>query len=234
MVGPVRVFGVLAAGAILIAAAVSDRAMAQRTPKGAPVPFEIELSKARRDRTYLSFNEHIAAVPASRIKDLPVVNGRMGDRVTVGEGHTFHFPLGYLVTATYMLDKQRPRSGSMSVNSPAELEANPAYAMTQRFEAELGPVCARTEDRTNDVRAEFRQRPGQSMALVLDLPGRFDSLTREKSRSYIVFVGAEERYVAAEPTAQRLLAHCRAGRGDPNVPHNGQPLTSATLTGAGG
>jgi hypothetical protein len=204
--------------------------MAQRTPKGAPVPFEVELSKARRDRTFLSFNEHIANVPASRIKDLPVVNGRMGDRVTMGEGHTMHFPLGYLVTATYLLDKQRPKAGAAAALSAAELEANPSYAMVQRFEAELGPVCARTEDRANDVKAEFRQRPGQSMAIVLDMPGRYDALTREKSRSYIVFTGAEERYVATGSVSQQLLAHCRANKGV-TMPYDGKPLTAPALTG---
>jgi hypothetical protein len=233
MSGAVRMFGVLAAGAIFLAGA-ADEALAQRTPKGAPVPFEVELSKARRDKSFLSFNEHIANVPGNRIKDLPNVNGRIGDRVTVGEGHTMHFPLGYLVTATYTLDKQRARSGAASASSAAELEANPSYAMVQRFDAELGPICARTEDKASDVKAEFRQRPGQSMAVILDMPGRYDSVTREKSRSYLVFVGAEERYVAIHPTAQRLLAHCRSGARDPNVPHNGQPLSSAMLTGVGG
>jgi hypothetical protein len=233
MTVPGKAFGILAAGVFLIALAPSDQALAQRTPKGAPVPFEVELSKARRDKSFLSFNEHIAAVPASRIRDLPVVNGRMGDRVTMGEGHTMHFPLGYLVTATYLLDKQRPRSGAASASSAAELEANPGYALVQRFEAELGPVCARTEDKANDVKAEFRQRPGQSMAIVLDMPGRYDAITREKSRSYIVFVGAEERYVATAPTAQRLLAHCRSGGSDPTVPHSGEPLTGAGVTGVG-
>ena len=233
MSGAMRIAGVLAAGAVLIAAG-ADQALAQRTPKGAPVPFEVELSKARRDKSFLSFNEHIANVPGSRIKDLPQVNGRIGDRVTMGEGHTLHFPLGYLVTATYTLDKQRARSGAASAASAADLEANPFYAMVQRFDAELGPVCARTEDKASDVKAEFRQRPGQSMAVILDMPGRYDSVTREKSRSYLVFIGAEERYVAVHPTAQRLLAHCRSGARDPNVPHNGQPLSSATLTGVGG
>lgn len=233
MVRPCKVFGVLSAGAILMTALAAVPALAQRTPKGAPVPFEVELSKARRDRGFLSFNEHIAAVPANRIKDLPVVNGRMGDRVTVGEGHTLHFPLGYLVTATFTLDKQRARSGAAYASGPAELEPNPAYGLVQRFDTELGPVCARTEDKTTDVKAEFRLRPGQTMAVVLDMPGRYDSITREKTRSYVVFVGTEERYVAVDPVAQRLLAHCRAGTRDPAVPYNGQPLTPATVTGVG-
>ena len=231
MVVPNWVFGILAAGAVLIALAPSDQALAQRTPKGAPVPFEVELSKTRRDRSFLSFNEHIANVPANRIKDLPVVNGRMGDRVTLGEGHTVHFPLGYLVTATYLLDKQRPKAGAAAALSAAELEANPSYALVQRFEAELGPVCARTEDKANDVKAEFRQRPGQSMAIVLDMPGRYDAITREKSRSYIVFVGTEDRYVATGSVGQQLLAHCRAGRSSPVMPHDGKPLSAPALTG---
>jgi hypothetical protein len=226
------VSGVLAAGVFLSATALSETALAQRTPKGAPVPFEVELSKNRRDRTFLSFNEHIANVPANRIKDLPVVNGRMGDRVTLGEGHTMHFPLGYLVTATYVIDKQRARSGATSASSPQDIEPNPVYALVQRFDAELGPVCARTEDKTNDVRAEFRQRPGQSMAVVLDTPGRYDSLTREKTRSYIVFVGTEERYVTTGSVAQQLLAHCKAGRTGP-MPYDGKPLTAPALTGVG-
>ncbi len=228
-----RVFGGVLAVALLVGAGPVTDALAQRTPKGAPVPFETELAKQRRDRSFLSFNEHISAVPANRIRDLPVVNGRMGDRVTVGEGHTLHYPLGYLVTATYVFDKQRSRSGTGYASSAAELEANPSYALVQRFDAELGPVCARTEDRTNDVKAEFRLRQGQSMAVVLDMPGRFDSITREKTRSYLVFVGAEERYVATDPTAKRLLAHCRSGARDVTVPHDGVPLSSARLTGVG-
>lgn len=235
MGGAGRVFGVfLAAGMALAAAAFSSPAQAQRTPKGPPVPFEMELAKSRRDRTFLSFNEHIAAVPGSRIKELPVVNGRMGDRVTMGEGHTFHFPLGYLVTATFILDRQRPKNGAGSASSAAELEVNPTYALVQRFDAELGPACARTEDKANDVKAEFRLRPGQTMAVVLDMPGRFDALTREKSRSYIVFVGVEERYVAAGSVAQQLLAHCRAGKASPALPYDGKPLTAPALTGVGG
>lgn len=229
-----KVLGGLMALALLVGAGFSSDAWAQRSPKGAPVPFEVELSKSRRERAFLSFNEHIANVPASRIKDLPVVNGRMGDRVTVSEGHTLHFPLGYLVTATYMLDKQRTRSGAGSAIAAAELEPNPAYAMVQRFDTELGPVCARTEDKANDIKAEFRLRPGQTMAIILDMPGRFDSVTREKSRSYLVFVGTEERYVAVDQTARRLLAHCRSGAREPTIPHDGSPLNQAMVTGVGG
>lgn len=217
--------------ALLGSAAPATDAMAQRTPKGDPVPFEAELSKQRRDRSFLSFNEHISAVPGNRIRDLPVVNGRMGDRVTVGEGHTLHFPLGYLVTATYVFDKRRPRGGARDAGSAAELEPNPAYALVQRFDAELGPVCARTEDRGSDVKAEFRLRAGRTMALVLDMPGRFDALAGEKSRSYLVFVGAEERYVPVSAIGKKLLAHCRSGARDVNLPHDGSPLTSAQITG---
>jgi len=234
-----KTFGGLIVFALLLGAgfappALVSEASAQRTPKGAPVPFEAELAKARRERAFLSFNEHIANVPASRIKDLPVVNGRMGDRVTMSEGHIMHFPLGYLVTATYMLDRQRTRSGTGYATAAAELEPNPAYAMVQRFDAELGPVCARTEDKANDIKAEFRLRPGQTMAVILDMPGRFDSITREKSRSYLVFVGTEERYVALDATARRLLAHCRSGAREPTIPHDGLPLNQAMVTGVGG
>lgn len=235
MGGAGRAFGVFFASVgILISALFAEPALAQRTPKGPPVPFEAELAKFRRDRSFLSFNEHIANVPGNRIKELPVVNGRMGDRVTVGEGHTLNFPLGYLVTATFTLDKQRPKSGAAYAGSAAELEPNPAYAMVQRFDAELGRVCARTEDKATDTIAEFRIGPNKTMAVVLDTPGRFDGLTREKTRSYVVFVGMEERYVVLNPTSQRLLAHCRSGARDPNVPHNGQPLTTASVTGIGG
>ena len=234
------IVGILAASMALAIPAGGAQAdetgvqIAQRTPKGAPVPFEVELSKSRRDRSYLSFNEHIANVPASRIKDLPVVNGRMGDRVTVNDGHTMHFPLGYLATATFQFDKQRSRTGSPYVNSAAELEPNPSYAMVQRFDAELGPVCARTEDKKSDVRAEFRLRPDRTMAIVLDMPGRYDAITRETTRSYAVFVGTEDRYVAVDPTARRLLVHCRSGVKNLDIPYDGAALSIAMLSGVGG
>lgn len=202
--------------------------LAQRPAKGPPVPFETELARLRKDRNALSFNDHIAAIPANRIRDLPVVNGRMGDRVTMGEGHVMHFPLGYLVTATYQFDTHRYASGGST------LQADPAYALVQRFDSELGPVCARTDVRSSDTRVEFRLRRGQTMAVVVDQPGRHDSATGTKSRSYLVFVGTEERYVALDQTARRLLAHCRSGAKSIDVPHDGSALNLAMMTGIGG
>ena len=230
--GLAAALALLAAG--LPAPAQADSLLAQRVQKGPPVPFEVELARQRGDRSFLSFDEHIANVPGPRIRDLPTVNGRMGDRVVVGEGHMLHFPVGYLATATYRFDSHRARPGSQFPASAAELEPNPAYALVGRFDTELGRVCARTQDRSSGTVAEFRLGPEKTLALVLDRPGRFDALTRQSSRSYVVFAGTDERYVALDQTARRLLAHCRSGAASPDIPHDGAPLDEAVLTGLAG
>jgi len=202
-----------------------------QVPKGPVLPFEPDFAARRHDRAVLAFNEHIAHVPGSRIRDLPMVNGRLGDRVTLTEGPTLHFPLGYLVTATYEFDKQRLRRGVATAAAAGDLEANPDYAFVKRFDAELGAVCARTEDKSSNTRVEFRIKPGKTMAVVLDMPGRYDALTKDASRSYAVFVGIEDRYVAVDKISRRLLAHCRSGTKNVEVAYDGEPISLAMLTG---
>jgi len=89
----VRIFGAALLGAITAIGALAparaqsvELAQAGRPPKGPALPFEADFAQRRHDRAVLSFNDHIATVPGSRIRDVPVVNGRMGDRVVVGEG----------------------------------------------------------------------------------------------------------------------------------------------------
>lgn len=232
-------------GALLLGASVALPAQAQpaslggvqlaqagRPAKGPPLPFEADFAQRRHDRAVLSFNDHIATVPGNRIRDVPVVNGRMGDRVVVGEGTMLYFPVGYLETATYKFDKLRPKPGVASPMGASDLEPNPDYALVRRFDAELGPVCAVTEDKAAHVRMELRIRPAtKTLALVLDQPGRWDGIAKDTSRSYAVFVGVQERYVVNDALARKLLDHCRSGAKDPTVAHDGSPLGMAMLTG---
>jgi hypothetical protein len=207
-------------------------AQAGRPAKGPPLPFEADFAQRRHDHAVLSFNDHIATVPGNRIRDVPVVNGRMGDRVIVGEGTSLYFPVGYLETATYRFDKLRPKAGVTSPAAASDLEPNPDYALVRRFDAELGPVCAVTEDKAAHMRVEFRIRPAtKALALVLDQPGRWDAIAKDTSRSYAVFVGLHERYVVNDALARKLLDHCRSGAKDPTVAHDGSPLGLVMLTG---
>lgn len=202
-----------------------------QVPKGPVLPFEREYAARRHEHSVLSFNDHIARVPGNRILDLPTVNGRMGDRVTLTEGQTLFFPVGYLVTATYRIDKLRPRRGVASPASATDLEANPDYAFVKRFDAEFGQVCARTVDKASDISVEFRILPGKTMTVILDTPGRYDAIGSEKTRSYGIFVGQEERYVVLDQISRRLLAHCRSGAKQVDVAYDGSPISLAMLTG---
>jgi hypothetical protein len=238
----VRLFGVAllvaaaAIGAMAPARAQSvELAQAGRPAKGPALPFEADFAQRRHDHAVLSFNDHIATVPGNRIRDVPVVNGRMGDRVIVGEGTSLYFPVGYLMTATYRFDKLRPKAGVVSVGQASDLEPNPDYALVRHFDAELGPVCAVTEDKTSHVRVEFRIKPGTKvMSLVLDQPGLYDAIAKDTSRSYAVFSGTEERYVVNDALARKLLTHCKSGSKDITVAHDGSPIGLAMLTGTDG
>jgi hypothetical protein len=204
----------------LAALAQTGEALAQagRPVKGPALPFESDFAQRRKDKAVLQFNDHIAAVPANRIREVPTVNGRMGDRVVVGEGTLLNFPVGYLMTATYLFDKLRPKANAGTAASAADLEPNPDYALVRRFDAELGPVCAATEDKASRQRVEFRLKPGTKlMSLVLDQPGRWDAIAKDTSRSYALFTGIEERYVVNDPLARKLLSHCKSGAKDVTV-----------------
>jgi hypothetical protein len=216
-------------------AQAEDKEIAEsgRPAKGPALPFEVDFAQRRHDRAVLSFNDHIATVPGNRIRDLPVVNGRMGDRVVLGEGASLFFPVGYLVTAVYHFDKLRAKAGVVSPAAAADLEPNPDYALVKRFDSELGPVCATTEDKASQMRVDFRIKPGSSklLSVVLDQPGRWDGIAKESSRSYLLVSGTEERYLVNDPLAKRLLTHCRSGAKDPTVASDGTPISITLLTG---
>src|SRR3569832_1544807 len=108
------------------------------------------------------------------------------------------------MTASYQFDKQRLRSGASSAATATDLEPNPDYGLIKRFAAELGPVCAVTEDKNTNQRLEFRIKPGtKQMALVRDQPGRFDGISKDTSRSYALFVGVEERYLINDAISKK-------------------------------
>lgn len=211
-------------------------AQAGRPVKGPTVPFENDYAQRRKDKGVLQFNDHIATIPGNRIRDVPTVNGRMGDRVVVGEGALLYFPVGYLMTATYRFDKLRPKASAVAVASGSDLEPNPDYALVRRFDSELGPVCAVTEDQSSKTRAEFRLKPGTKlMTVVVEQPGRWDAIARDTSRSYALFAGIEERYVANDPLVRKLLAHCKSGAKDVTVAFDAKtPIDFTMISGTAG
>jgi hypothetical protein len=229
---------------VLLGVAITDRpagaqdaqiAQAGRPVRGPILPFEADFAQRRKDKALLQFNDHIASIPGTRIRDVPTVNGRMGDRVIVVEGTGLHFPVGYLMTATYQFDKQRARGGASSVAAATDLEPNPDYALVKRFDSELGPVCAVTEDKTSKQRLEFRIKPGtKQMTLVLDQPGRYDGISKDTSRSFALFVGVEERYLINDAISKKLLTHCKSGAKDVTVTYDGALISLAAMTGTDG
>lgn len=204
-----------------------------RPARGAALPFEAEFAKQRRDRSILAFNDHIAAIPGPRIRELPTINGRLGDRVTLTDGPTLYFPLGYLVSALYEFDSVRPKIPGRLPASAAELEPDPNYALVGAFDRELGPACARVVDPQLGTSTELRRRPGRSISVLIDMPGRYDGLTGQATRSYAVMIGFEERYVAVDTLTRRLLDHCRSGAKTVDLPYDGSSTSVAALRSAG-
>lgn len=203
-------FCVMVAGMILAVAATP--AMAQKGPSKhpmAPIPFEQDRAKDRGDRALLQLNEDATRIPAHRIMELPIVNGKMGEHATLDDNVELYFPFGRILTAATEFHKYHPaRSGSEGMGP--EFLPNPKYDRVAQFDRALGKVCASERLDGGNGKIEMRVAPNNSLSFVRVMPAPHRPAHEEDLVSYRVVSSMDVRYLARqEPDAERLFRRCQ-------------------------
>jgi len=184
------VVGLVAPGSAVLAAP------AKKTASGKPavsIPFESDRSQAIR------INDDSTIIPAHRIRDVPVVNGKMGEHVRLDGGVELYFPFGRIVSAAMEFRPVR-----QSPTDPNLYEADPSYRQVAGFDRALGPVCASDTATAGPIEMRIN---GEAMSVVKTLatpPG-------DSGPSFRVVTVAESRWLENDPQVQRLLTNCLTG-----------------------
>lgn len=205
----------IAAITVVICASATGVAFAQSKKAAKPtalIPFEQDRAKERGDRSMIRLNDDVARMSASRIIEMPVVDGRMGDHARLDNLELF-FPYGSVVTATAEFHKYRPALLASSDNKVPEFNPDPHYDRIKTFDSQLGKVCA-SEAMTDGRRVEMRISPDHVLSVVHVLPAKFAGPTAQDNPSYKVVSGLEMRFLAfKEPEADRLYRQCQRPKG---------------------
>jgi hypothetical protein len=184
-------------GFVLIGASASLALAQKNQPTPVPIPFEAERAQLRGDKRVLRLNDDATAIPGSRVKYLPITEGRMGERAAL-DHLELYFPFGRIVAATTEFHKHRLFG--------ERLEADPFYKHVASFDRALGPVCARgVGDNGQPVEMRMNDR---AMSLVQFMPGPHDDKAGEQTRSYKVTTFVEIRHMGGHAEASRLYASC--------------------------
>jgi hypothetical protein len=186
---------VLAAGLALsaITATAADRAVA--------IPFEADRAQLRGDRLMLRLNDDATVIPAIRIRGLPVVDGRIGDRADLDNGLQVYFPDGRIVRAEMRIQKFRTDGGATPV-------PDPAYRVVAEFDKALGPVCARTGDASVAGHSvEMRITPQKVISIVERAPAPGSNAMPENV-SYRVLSALDVTFLADQGQAYELYDTC--------------------------
>ncbi|MFN4310504.1 MAG: hypothetical protein ACK4FK_07925 [Ferrovibrio sp.] len=209
---------ILAAAAGLAASGVVATGAAQAQSKKAAkptalVPFEAERAKERGDRNLIRLNDDITRMSASRVVELPVVDGRMGDHARLEDVEIF-FPFGSIVLATAEFHKYRPALvASAAVTPVPDVSADPRYDRVKSFDHQLGKVCA-SEKLNEHHRVEMRISPERVLSLVHITPAKHQGPTASDNPSYKVVSALEMRFLSfKEPDAERLYRQCQRPAG---------------------
>ena len=202
----------------VISASVGGVAYAQSKKAAKPtalIPFEIERAKERGDRgttSVIRLNDDVARMSASRIIEMPVIDGRMGEHARLDNLELF-FPYGSVVTATAEFHKYRPALLAASDNSVPEFNLDPHYDRVKTFDHQLGKVCA-SEKMADGQRIEMRISPDHVMSVVHVMPAKYTGPTSQDNPSYKVVSGLEMRFLSfKEPDADRLYRLCQRPTG---------------------
>ena len=170
---------------------IANAATAKKSTK-APVniPFESERPSAVR------INDDATIIPAHRIRDLPVVDGKMGEHVRLDGGVELYLPFGRIVSAAMEFRPVR-----QSPTNPSLYEADPAYRQVANFDRALGPVCASDTALAGPMEMRIN---GEAMSVVktMVMP------VGDSGPSYRVVTVAETRWLDNDPQVQRLLTNC--------------------------
>lgn len=208
----------IAAITVVICASAAGVASAQSKKGAKPtalIPFEIERAKERGDRgtqSMIRLNDDVARMSATRIIEMPVVDGRMGDHARLDNLELF-FPYGSVVLATVEFHKYRPALLAASDNTVPEFNLDPLYERVKTFDSQLGRVCA-SENHTDGRRTEMRISPDRVMSVVHVTPAKYAGPSSQEHPSYKVISGLEMRFLSfKEPEADRLYRQCQRPSG---------------------
>jgi hypothetical protein len=147
------------------------------------IPFETERAALRGDNSFVRLNQDATAIPAHRIRGLPIVDGKMGEHVLLDGGVELYFPFGRIVSA------------SMSL---LPTDAGYTRAVNQ-FDAALGRACAR-EDAGGKV--ELRMKD-EMISVVRHVEGG-----TAQAPAYKITRVAETRWLDGDATVRRLHTLC--------------------------
>ncbi len=207
----------IAAITVVICASAAGVASAQSKKAAKPtalIPFEIERAKERGGSPtgLIRLNDDVARMSATRIIEMPVVDGRMGEHARL-DGVELFFPYGSVVTATAEFHKYRPALLAASDNTVPEFNLDPHYERVKTFDSQLGRVCA-TEQQADGRRTEMRISPDRVMSVVHVTPAKYAGPSSQEHPSYKVVSGLEMRFLSfKEPDADRLYRQCQRPAG---------------------
>ena len=202
----------IAAITVVICASAAGVASAQSKKGAKPtalIPFEIERAKERGGSSgMIRLNDDVARMSATRIIEMPVVDGRMGDHARLDNLELF-FPYGSVVLATAEFHKYRPALLAASNNAVPEFNLDPHYDRVKTFDSQLGRVCA-TENLADGRRTEMRISSDRVMSVVHVTPAKYAGPGAQENPSYKVVSGLEIRFLSfKEPEAERLYRQCQ-------------------------
>jgi hypothetical protein len=207
----------IAAITIVICASAAGVASAQSKKAAKPtalIPFELDRAKERGGSAsgLIRLNDDVARMSATRIIEMPVVDGRMGEHARLDNLELF-FPYGSVVTATAEFHKYRPALLAASDNTVPEFNPDPHYDRVKTFDSQLGRVCA-TEHHSDGRRTEMRISTDRVMSVVHVTPAKYAGPSSQEHPSYKVISGLEMRFLSfKEPDADRLYRQCQRPSG---------------------
>ena len=209
----------LATAATLALIAASPLAMAQSNgakaktaaakPPTAIIPFEAQRAEQRGDKLVLRLNDDATVIPSKRIREVPIVDGRMGEHAEL-DGVKLYFPFGRIVSAQTTFEKFRDLGASMGPNN-ARFVPDPNYGQVAHFDRVLGTVCATETVGQYPVQvAEMRINRDKAISYVLSMPGPKDPSTGEETKAYHVVSVMEAGWLEKLPQALRMHKDCQA------------------------
>jgi len=197
----------LVAGALAVAAPFATAVAKEPRKPMVLIPFESERAQDRGDRALISLNEDITRVPAFRVLDLPVVDGRMGQHARLDDVEIY-FPFGSVVLATADFHRYRPAMVASAATKP-ELMSDPRYDRVQEFDRQLGRVCASETDYAGQKLEMRINHANKMLSVVHVLPAKYHGPDAADNPSYRVVSALDMRFLKMkEPEAADLYSQC--------------------------
>jgi hypothetical protein len=192
--------------AVLVAPASSAFAQGKDKLSGVTViPFEPDRLAVIGGGRPLRLNDDASLIPRTRIKEVPIVNGKMGEYVDL-DGMRVHIPFGSIASAKMQFSEFRP-----SAANPSQMEPNPDYQKVTMFDTALGAVCAKEASAAGDGEIEMRLGRDRSITVVRAEPAAAAQPGQPVSKTYTVLTAMELRYLTEEPAAEGLYRKCLGG-----------------------